>query len=43
MVELGIIAAMDKEANPLIEQMTDTVHPLKCKLMFTRTEHFARL
>ncbi len=24
MVELGIIAAMDKEANPLIEQMTDT-------------------
>ncbi len=35
MVELGIIAAMDKEANPLIEQMTDTVTETVSGITFT--------
>ncbi len=36
MVELGIIAAMDKEANPLIEQMTDTSVETVSGIAFTR-------
>lgn len=35
MVELGIIAAMDKEADPLIEQMTDTVTETVSGITFT--------
>ncbi len=36
MVELGIIAAMDKEAAPLIENMTDAVQETVSGIRFTR-------
>ena len=36
MVEIGIIAAMDKEAKPLIEQMTDTVTETISDITFTK-------
>ncbi len=36
MMELGIIAAMEKEATPLIKQMTDTVQETVSGITFTR-------